>query len=346
MPSPHRIAVVRVPDDALTAALTARAPRGSHRVFRDLADDLQALLAFAPELLFFGGGDDPEDIGALRALRAALPNCTVVLVARRADELQIAPTADRLGALVLTTPFAQAELSALLEASDSSPGRPPLQAFGDLLRGVADEVNNPLMAALGHLQLTECFLDPERDAAALEQLRAAREALDRIAHSLSRITTLGRARSLRHPLPAVDLRKSLRQVLRGLPDASTARIRIRRLQKLAVRGDRELLHTALAALCATALDLAAPDREIRLDLRRIDAVVQLRLRLPPDAAESWHLAGSFLPYHIARVLRGTPHGLDLFLVQSIAHAHGGRAVATRRSAGDLELHLELPSAPE
>ncbi len=49
MPSPHRIAVVRVPDDALTAALTARAPRGSHRVFRDLADDLQALLAFAPD---------------------------------------------------------------------------------------------------------------------------------------------------------------------------------------------------------------------------------------------------------------------------------------------------------
>ena len=60
----------------------------------------------------------------------------------------------------------------------------------------------------------------------------------------------------------------------------------------------------------------------------------------------WQLPKAFDPYSLQRVLRGTPHGLSLFLAQTVVHAHGGAATARRRPDGTVLLDLLLPRAAD
>ena len=341
MPSPLRIALVQDLDGVLASALTGLTAPSRVAEFSTVAGGFAELADFEPDILLHGGPDDAEEIGAVRVLQRALPSCAVVLVATRQRELEHAAIAERIGARLLVAPFVTADLADLIASLRSSPELPPLHAFADLLRGIADEINNPLLAAGGHLQLAECLLDPAGDADALGQLAAARAALARIGGSLGRIAVLSRARSLAHPLRVVDLArlvrrnaKRLRAAGHALKTSSTAG---------AVRGDEALLDLAVAALLDTALALAGTARVI-VRLRLADDTVQLEVRVPREVRVDWRLPESFLPYHVARVLRGTPHGLALFAVQAIAHAHGGAAEASRTKGGDLALVLRLRAA--
>ena len=79
----------------------------------------------------------------------------------------------------------------------------------------------------------------------------------------------------------------------------------------------------------------------------VKAVVLSSFRAPSirrtGALPAWRLPRTFEPYYFSRVLRGTPQGLSLFLVQAIARSHGGRALARWEPDGSVSLRIELPS---
>jgi hypothetical protein len=76
----------------------------------------------------------------------------------------------------------------------------------------------------------------------------------------------------------------------------------------------------------------------------VGATVRVRLLVDAGRLMAWQLPRTFEPYYLSRILQGTPHGLSLFLIQLIAHRHGGRALARWAERGELGLELELPAA--
>src|SRR5690606_23247906 len=148
---------------------------------------------------------EAEQVGALRALARSIDGLRFVLVTDPDDEVALAPLAERLGACLLVRPLDRRRVAAVLSMVGAPPGHPGPDTFLDLAKGVSDELNNPLLFVLGHLQLLESLLDPQRDTEALEQLHAARRGLDRITTTMDRIRTLGRARALREPTERVDI---------------------------------------------------------------------------------------------------------------------------------------------
>jgi hypothetical protein len=106
-----------------------------------------------------------------------------------------------------------------------------------------------------------------------------------------------------------------------------------------ILGDHDLLATALSCLGSVAEALSAGGT-LTLELQPTDENnhLQARLLVAPVTAPDWQLPRAFDPYYVNRVLQGSPHGLDLFLVQTVARSHGGEAVV-RRVHGESVLFL-------
>ena len=350
MPPPARIAIVQDRDDGLPRLVGGVPGRPSVRIFDGVIAAFAEIVAFAPDTLFVDADSlDPEQVGALRSLAGSIDGLRFVLVTEPADEVALAPLAERLSAHLLVRPLDRRRLAAVLSMLGVPPGHPGPDTFLDLAKGVSDELNNPLLFVLGHLQLLETLLDPQRDLEALEQLHAARRGLDRIATTMDRIRTLGRARVLREPADRVDLIPLSTAAWARLP--AQARSRIREFVPpafgpLVVRGDERLLAEAIGAFVAVGAELAALADAAALVIAPTDRGVRLRLELSGLQVGDWQLPRAFEPYHLNRVLRGTPHGLALFLVQTVVHAHGGQAVARRRDDGTVLLDLLLPAADD
>ena len=121
-----RIVVIRDPAGDLARLLEARPERPQVDVAPSLFDALEQTLDDPPETLFHDGSlDDPEEVGALRVLRLALPNLRLVLLGPRDREFELSALAERLRAGVLTRPFDRRAVAAALGQTDPGDGRPP-----------------------------------------------------------------------------------------------------------------------------------------------------------------------------------------------------------------------------
>lgn len=345
MDSPPRIALVSDRDGDLYRALRGTLAAARIEVFEELAGAFDAVRTLAPAILVHGAPCDAEEIGALRVLRGALRGTAIVLAARRDEELAAARYAERLGATLLVAPFTPAGLSAAIAAARRGPDLPSPDAFLDLLRGISDELNNPLLAAGGHLQLAECLLDPARDVDVINRLRTVKSELARITATIERIGVLARVRSLRHPLPSIDLHALLVQIVteaeyQGRPELGAAL----GVGLPTIPGDLDTLVLALRSFLGAGLALAGQD-PLDLAIRAEPDAVVLELTVPALVSAALSPDAVFAPYHVARAMRGTPHGLALFLVQAIVHAHGGEAIAERRGDRGLGVILRLRRDP-
>jgi signal transduction histidine kinase len=348
MAEPQKIAIVRDPDRGLGRLLEARPERPQVRTFEDPFASFEEILDFAPELLIHDGAvDDPEEVGALRILARALPQTRFVLVGPRDREVDLSALGRRLGARVLLRPFDRRAVAAVLAAA-ADPDHPDADVFLDLARGISDEVNNPLLFAAGHLQLLEALLDPDRDVEALDQVRAAQRGLDRIRATMDRIRTIGRARRLRAPLEPVELGALLEAAAEEVAAAGGPRIAVfgpGPADGGLVHGDQRLLGEAMRAFAGVAAELTQAAEEVCLLASADPQGVRIRIEARGLRLGDWQLPRAFEPYALNRVLRGTSHGLSLFLVQTVVHAHGGSALARRRPDGTLLLDLLLPAPP-
>ncbi len=342
MPPSARIAVVERAQSGIAERLGVLPNRPDVRSFADLYEDFEAIRRFAPNLLLVDA--EPlaqEDLGALRLAARAVPGLATILVAPREREVELAATAEVLGAQLLLRPFETADLAAVVAAA--TPGGPVTApgTFLDVARGISDEINNPLLFAAGHLQLLEAMLDERADATPLAQLRAIKEGLDRIGTTMAKIRLLGEARSARGPRKPVALAELLRSAAADLLGGVTV---AEGLESVPVLADERLLRAALEELVAVGHELASRADSVRLELDPADDNLRVRLLLRGLDVPDWQLPRAFEPYYLNRILRGTTRGLALFLVQTIVHAHGGLALARRCADGTVAMDLLLPRA--
>lgn len=340
MDRPARVATLGAPA-SLVDALRALPSRPEVRVWPSLYADLQSLTGFRPEVLFAAVGSDPaEDAGAMRCLQAVLPGVTTVLAGQAADEVRLQPLAQRSGSLLLLLPPAPGALAAVLEAALHGSNRPREDAFLDLARGIADEINNPLLFIAGYLQLLRSTLAAS-DQSRLDQLDAAAAGIQRLQATVDRVQLVARAASGRLQLQPVDCRSILQQALP--PSAGLAWREELDGGGAVVHGDAELLGAAITAFVQVAQELRLLEPGVELELARTPGSLRLRLLARGRDFAGFRLPRTFEPYYINRVLRGGSHGLALFLAQTVVHAHGGQATARRQPDGSIAVDLLLPA---
>ena len=331
----RKIAVFRPLGEELVSMLGRLSPQPEVRILDNLYEAAPELLEFRPMLAILAGNTVLEaDVGGLRLLRASLGELFYLLVIPAAQEVELTDLARRLQANILIEPLDLRQLAASVQdpGMTAEPSNP--EYFVDLARGLCDAINNPLMFASGHLQLLEIRQPDDADKA---QILAIKQALQELTESVEKIRALGEHRGGRRVLL---LRSLLEEVLASLQgeieiDAPAE------FDQAAIWGNRDQLSLALREFLAMAMELGE-QRNLRLSRRAED--LQIELRLSGGLVREWQLPRSFEPYYLARILRGSKHGLALFLVQAIVHAHGGSATAFKPDSHSLALVLSLRQA--
>src|SRR5262245_17424638 len=266
-----RIAVVGPVDDRLAGDLRGLPLHPEVRVSASLCGDSEALSRFQPDVLviaFEAGGH--EEIGALRLLRNLWPALAVVLVGRAEDELANTALAARLHTRLATYPSSPGELAAAIEQARQHSDRPHAAVFVDLARGIADEINNPLMFVSGHLQLLRATFEAQSDRDRRDQIAAAQHGLSSIASSVDRLRQLSQAASGPRRREAIDLGALVTAAVAARenkepPLATVAPAPGTHL----VQGDPEQLQAAIKAVVQFADDLARLGAESQLVLEAL-----------------------------------------------------------------------------
>ena len=101
------------------------------------------------------------------------------------------------------------------------------------------------------------------------------------------------------------------------------------LRSALLRGFEPDLQSALEELMRVGVDFAGIGCGAEIRLEALEDALSLSLILNGPGLGDWQLPRTFEPYYLNRVLRGSPHGLSLFLVRTVVHAHGGQALAQR-----------------
>ncbi|MBL9076092.1 MAG: HAMP domain-containing histidine kinase [Planctomycetes bacterium] len=344
MDRPVRIAVVGPVDDRLLADLRALPLQPDLRQWPTLLDASDAIVPFQADLLLLQLGPvAAEEIGALRLLRNLWPTLGVVLVTDAAHELQQAPFAARLGLQLLVHPGAPGQLAAALELARHGSTGPRPEVFQDLARGVADEVNNPLMFTAGHLQLLRGSLDPQREAARRAQVDAVLQGLARVQTAVDRLRLVAEAARGPTRHEPVDLAALLAQaVATREPGRAAATLRIADGNHV-VRGDPEQLAAALGTLVQFAGDLAELGAVSHLELDVLAGGRRLRLTASGPPLAAFQVPHGFEPFYPSRALRTPGLGLGPFLVQTVFLGHRGQASVRRTRDGALQFDFVLPA---
>lgn len=198
-----------------------------------------------------------------------------------------------------------------------------LQSHLAFARALCDEINNPLMAAAGHVQLLQLALDHDPQAAAAHTDALARE-LGRVRDRVAKVATLARAGSgdrRREEVRVESLCAGLREGMDGSNGVSVAPA----AASATVEGDPDLLVEALKSTLRIAAAVMEHHPTLELGLR--DGRLEATVVLPSPQLPEWERHGNPLP--LANV-RGHPClALDLFFVQAVAAAHEGSAQLER-----------------
>jgi signal transduction histidine kinase len=340
------IAVLSAGPTDLPTALAALPAAPQVRLFRDLYGDGEALRELQPGVLLVEAADlAPEDRGALRLLRAWMPETGVVLVgAADAAEAELRAAADELGATPLPRPFSPAELAGAVDAAALEHRRSLARPLLDLVRGICDEVNNPLLVTAGYVQLLRTRLDPQaRDE--LDMLDGIQAGLDRLSATMDKILVLTRADEIRTARQRVDVGALAAAVAERVAQETGRSLSVQPLSEPEAgrtRGHADLLEAMLETLCRAGVGLLDSGAAATLSFGVDDSALHVTLHLSRTVLPPWRLSRTFEPYSLKSALHGAPDGLSLFLVDVVAHAHGGRTAARWHPRGGVCLEVELP----
>jgi len=346
MDSPARIAVVGPVDDRLVADLRALPLAPEVRRWTSVCTDIDALARFQPSLLLIAL--DPasaEEIGALRLLRQLWPAVGVLLVTTSAREANDTALSKRIGARLLVDPDVPGRLAEAIEQVFHGADRPRGDVFVDLARGVADEVNNPLMFVAGHLQLLRGSLDPAVERDKRDQVGAALGGVQRIQAAVDRLRLVAEAAGGPRRNQPVDVAAILGRSLAQRTEGSSRNAPTLAIADgaHAVLGDPDQIEAAVVAITTFAADLANVGAAVHLRLDALPNGRRIRLSAAGPGLATWALPTTFEPYYPNRALRGQGFGMGLFLAQTVVLGHRGQATARRTADGALQIDFVLPA---
>ena len=341
-----RIGLVNLEDAQVLQALRSLPVHPRTQSFANLYDDIGSIVEAQPDVLLVGTDHTDRDLaGALRLLRGLLPKVPVVVVAPMVREVEFAPICQRSGTHLLLTPLRPGALASALEQALGDSDRPAPEVFLDLARGFADEVNNPLMFLVGHLQLMLVDLVAEDDEDQRDKIRAALDGAERIGNIVEQIRQLARAAEGPVQQLPIDLAAMFGEALARQEHSGDrpAIVEEPPNAEFQVSGDADLLREALERFARVGLGLQDLGCQVHFLLTQMQGGIRLRMQVFGAKLANWRLPHTYEPYYLNRLSGDSSHGLSLFFAQTTVHGHGGQATARRMPDGSVVLDLQLPS---
>ncbi|HEX4600441.1 MAG TPA: ATP-binding protein [Gemmatimonadales bacterium] len=222
-----------------------------------------------------------------------------------------------------------------------------LAAVGQLVSGVAHELNNPLTSIAG---LSE-FLLEQKELGAKDRghLRVIHEQADRAGRIVRNLLTFARKGPAERA--AVDLNDVIQRTLFLMSyDLKLKDVTIHKNLAAvpAVLGDRRALQQVVLNLlnnAAQAVTANPPGRERHIRLSTwFDDRVRMRVADTGPGISDDALPQLFTPFFTTKE-PGQGTGLGLSITYSIVEAHGGRITVERPSGGGAAFLVDLPPAP-
>ncbi len=240
------------------------------------------------------------------------------------------------------------ELSRLGETLNAMLGR--LETALQRERRFVDDASHELRTPLAlHKTELELALRYGGDPQALRaSIGSAIEEIDRLIQLAEDLLVVARSEQGRlaltsEPLPVESLLAAVGERFRARAAQSKRALRIEGGDGLVVEGDRLRLEQALTSMVDNALRHG--DGEVRLHAREDGRLVELHVS---DAGPGF--PPGFIDHAFERFSRadagrtGGGSGLGLAIVDTIAHAHDGRARAANQPGGGADVWIEVPAA--
>jgi signal transduction histidine kinase len=235
----------------------------------------------------------------------------------------------------------------------------PFSRLAVIVNGMLDEMETMIRALEGvgndiahdlRTPLTRARLALERgrtNATSLEQLQAvADKAIAGIDQSLSIITALLRLAEIENSrrsagFGSVALQEMLREVCdlyEPIAENKNIALRVEAGQRLAVRGDRDLLFEAVANLVDNAIKFAPEGGEVSIELLRSGKDIVLRVTDTGGGISEQERDAVLRRFYRSDKIRNTPGvGLGLNLVAAIVRLHGFRLVIHAGPGGCVDI---------
>lgn len=323
---PVKTAVIAPATSVLRHGLEDQPP-ATLRYFPEPYAAVREILAFGPELIVFEVASGAEDLGALRMLLQLAPDSRAIVVAADGDHRALTNRCTALDLELWTGPDVVRRLRERLRRTTAADAEQP-SGYLELVQGICDEINNPLMFASGHLQLLSGRLERQQDGAARSQITAIRDGLGRIERTMRKVATMSRATAGDRICDRFGVDRLAARIRERLRDSDRPVEIANSLPTTTLLGDLDLLTGAALSLVEVGHELAdgTPPALAFTSDRTGPA---LRLQVADARLREWELPHIFEPYRLNRILRGTTLGLNLFLVRTVAQAHGSDASARR-----------------
>lgn len=267
-----------------------------------------------------------------------------------------------LGARIAGTPLAAVEAVAAPLASPAAPVAVPaaetiapadsaesaesgderLSVLGELVSGVAHELNNPLTTILGYAQLIPS-LEGEDFRRAIQTIEEEAQRAGRIVRNL-----LYFARQHRPRVEPVDLSAVLARVVevrRYNLEANSIRLVSQFGEVPELLGDQYQLEQVFLNLVNNAQQaLQSGGGTITITSETTGDVARVTVRDTGPGVPDELVQRIFEPFFTTREV-GEGSGLGLSIAYGIVQSHGGRLLAQRASGGGAEFIVELPLPP-
>ncbi|KFA94794.1 sensor histidine kinase [Archangium violaceum] len=222
-----------------------------------------------------------------------------------------------------------------------------LAAMGDLAAGMAHEMNNPLAAVLGNVQLM--LMDLPKEDPSHRMLGTVHQQAQRIASIVRELQLLSERQQLgRLPL---DLHRMLQRVLESrCAELSQVGVHVDcrfHPGEVKVLGDTQALGDVLGRLLGNALNAMRdrPERNLVLSTQVVDAeVVRVEMKDTGRGIAREHLERIFNPFFTTKQ-QWTGKGLSLAVCHRVIEDHGGTITLDSVEGVGTTVTLVLPAAP-
>ena len=333
-PKEHLAALIGPASLALREILPDLLPGMDIQVFTGLHEALVELRGLRPDSLWLDGQLlGTEDLGTLRLLRRLYPESRVALILG-SRKSKLGAVAAELGMGILSSPPQVRQILPLLQHQEE-----PQDVEQELIAGFADQLNNPLAALIGRLQLMRLSLPRNAAQDLRDNLDFAASSAERLRESLSKLTLLARRRS---PNPRVQpLGATFIGLLSEFPGAKAPNMSQGDVQ---VQADDELLLESFRCLLRVALDLGPGAGPLRSSVGQVQDKAFLDLDLGDPLPLPCRISEILAPYRLNRLLHDPDLGLDLAVANSLLGSQGG-SLEVKAGSGVLQgFRVKLPLA--